>query len=125
MKLFTAIETLGDEGDFAFTVPGELVHFAPVICADRLCGCDRSMGGFVSHKATTCFVARDLDMDVATYTDLLFASLEAGGWVTDSDADDHEWVQKWAAEHIELAAQFPVEHPLRIRRDHVVLRSEP
>ncbi len=103
-------------------MPGELVHFPPLVCANPDCGCERAMGGFGSHKATTCFVARDLNMDAATYTDLLFASLQEGGWVTDSNPDDREWVKKWAAEHIELAAQFPVERPLRINRDHVVLR---
>ncbi len=122
MKLFTAIESLGVDGDFVFTVPGELVHFAPAACSDQLCGCDRAMGGFVSHRATTCFVVRDLDIDEATYTDLLFASLEAGGWVSKESADDREWVEKWAAEHVALAAQFPAERPLKIHRDHVVLR---
>lgn len=123
MKLFVATESLGEEGDFSFTVPGELVHFPPVVCDCPECGCERAMAGFTSRRATTCFVVRDLDMDEATYTGLLFDSLREGGWVKEASADDREWVADWAVEHIGLAADLPVETPLRIQRDQVTVRG--
>jgi hypothetical protein len=113
MKVFVATEALGEAGDFSYTVPGELVHFPPMFCDCPECGCDRAMAGFTSKRATTCFVVRELDLDVATYTGLLFDSLREGGWVEAASKSDREWVAQWAAEHVRMASGLPVETPLR------------
>lgn len=122
MRLFVATESPDVEGDFAFTVPGELVHFPPVICDCPGCGCEVSMAGFVSHKATTSFVSRDLDLDSGTFTELLFETLREGGWVRPESREDMAWVRDWAVEHIRAAADLPTETPLRIQDGDVVVR---
>ena len=122
MKVFVAGRPIDGDEEFSFTVPGELVHFPPVVCDCPDCGCDRSKDGFVSHKGTTSFVVRDLDLDAGTYADLLFDSLEAAGWVTGGSSTERAWVGDWARAHIELAAAFPKETPLRIDGGCVTLR---
>lgn len=122
MKLFVATESLGEEDDFSFTIPGELVHLPPVICDCPECGCERAMAGFTSRKASTCFVVRDLDIDPATYVELLFEALGEGGWVREGSADDRKWVKGWAGEHMDMAAGFPTETPLQVDRDQVTIR---
>lgn len=121
MKLFVATESLEEDGDFSFTIPGELVHLPTIICAAPDCGCDRAMSGFVSHKGTTCFVVRELHIDATSYIDLLFSSLRDSGWVDDS-SEDRDWVEDWAAEHVRIGAELPAEVPLRFDRDRVMVR---
>lgn len=123
MKVFVAVESLGGEGDFSYTIPGELVHFPPDICDCPDCGCERAMAGFVSHRATTCFAVRDLDIDETAYSELLFESLRAGGWVDEGSNEDRAWVAVWAREHIEAAADLPLETTLRISFDRVTPRG--
>lgn len=123
MKLFVATESLDGKGDFSFTVPGELVHFPPVVCDCPDCGCDMAMTGFVSHKATTCFVVRDLDIDATAYAELLFETLREGGWVAEGSAGERDRVREWAVEHIEMAADLPAETPLCLDREQVVVRG--
>lgn len=123
MKVFVASEDTTEEGDFSFTVPGELVHLPPTVCDCPDCGCDRAMAGFVSHKATTSFVVRDLDLDSDTYADLLFATLQAGGWVQERSRADASWVRAWADEHVRLAAHLPEEVPLAVDNDTVHVRA--
>jgi hypothetical protein len=122
MKVFVATEPIDEDRDFSFTIPGELVHMAPVVCDCPGCGCDRAMAGFVSHRATTSFVVRDLDLDPTTYSDLLFDTLKAGGWVSERSSDDAAWVRSWANEHQDLAAELPPEVPLQVDRDRITLR---
>jgi hypothetical protein len=123
MKVFVASEDTNKDGDFSFTVPGELVHLPPTVrdCPD--CGCDRAMAGFVSHKATTSFVVRDLDLDSNTYAELLFATLQAGGWVQEQSGADASWVRAWANEHVHLAADMPEEVPLAVDNNTVRVRA--
>jgi hypothetical protein len=123
VKLLVAIEALDDEDDFSYTVPGEMVHFPPVVCDCPECGCEKSMAGFMSHRATTCFVVRDLDVNAATYTDMLFKTLADGGWVTEGSGADRRWVAQWAVEHMEMAAELPVDTPLRFDRGRVLVRT--
>lgn len=122
MKLFVAAESSGADGDFSFTIPGELVHYPPAGCECPDCGCDAAMAGFVSHRATTSFVVRDLDIDAETYVALLFDTLCSGGWVTRGSAEDRAWVAEWAAEHAKEADGLPVETPLRFHKDRVMVR---
>jgi len=122
MKVFVAAEA-ADDGDFSFTVPGELVHLAPLVCECPDCGCNRAMAGFTSHKATTSFVVRDLDLDFTIYAELLFATLQAGGWVHERSGADASWVRAWAGDHIRLAADLPAEVPLVVENDVVTVRG--
>jgi hypothetical protein len=122
MKLFVAAESPEDDDDFSFTVPGELVHMPVAMCDCPDCGCERSMCGFASHKATSSFVVRDVAIEEATFTDLLFTSLRDAGWVTEDSAVDRTWVRDLAADHIRLASKLPVEAPLRFERDRIVVR---
>lgn len=117
MKLMVAAEAVENEEDFVWTIAGELVHFPVSVCSCPDCGCERAMAGFVSHKATTCFLVRDLDIDPSTYTDLLWDSLFEEGWVSEGSTEDREWVQEWADEHMSVAASLPVETTLRVRHD--------
>lgn len=123
LKVFVATDGSHEEDDFSFTVPGELVHLAPIVCDCPDCGCDRSMAGFTSHKATSSFVVRDLDLDAATYAELLFATLQAGGWVQERSPADVSWVREWASEHLQLAADLPEEVPLLVKDDIVRVRT--
>lgn len=122
MKVFVAAEPIDEEGEFSFTIVGELVHLPPLMCDCPDCGCDAAVAGFVSHRATTSFVVRDLPIDPSTYSQLLFDTLEAGGWVSKSSSEDAAWVRSWAREHLEMAAAFPVEVPLEIDRGQVTTR---
>ena len=123
MKVFVATEGSSQDGDFSFTVPGELVHLAPAVCDCPDCGCDRAMAGFTSRKATTSFVVRDLDLDATTYTKLLFGALEAGGWVQGRTTAGASWVHAWAADHLRLAEELPEEVPLVIENEAVRVRD--
>lgn len=122
MKVFVANEPIDKDRDFSFTIPGELVHLPPVVCDCPDCGCDRAMAGFVSHRATTSFVVRDLELDPDTYSYLLFDTLKAGGWVKEGSSGDVAWVRSWAEDHIEVAASLPPEVPLQVYRDRVTMR---
>lgn len=122
MKVFVANEPIDEDQDFSFTIPGELVHLPPLVCDCPDCGCDRAMAGFVSHRATTSFVVRDLDLDPNTYSDLLFDTLKAGGWVKEGSSADAAWVRSWAEEHLELAAGLPQDVPLQVEGDRVTIR---
>lgn len=120
MKLMVAAETPENEDDFVWTIAGELVHFPVSVCSCPDCGCERAMSGFVSHKATTCVLVRDIDIDAATYTDLLWDSLIEGGWVSEGSTDDREWAWVWAEEHMSLAASLPLETTLHVRHDQTL-----
>jgi hypothetical protein len=105
---------LGEEGDFVWAVPGELVHSPTVICDCPECGCERSMVGFVSHRATTCFRVQDLDLDRDAYLQLLWSSLLDGGWVTMGSAEDEAWVEEEADDLLGLAARLPEGKTFRV-----------
>lgn len=123
MKLFVATDKGEESDDFTFTVPGELVHLPPVTCDCRGCGCDQAMCGLASHKASTAFTVRDVDIDLAGFTDLLWESLEVGGWVDAQREGDREWVESWAKEHTLMAVALPPEAPLRVKNGRILIRG--
>lgn len=112
MRVFVAEQTAELEGDFSFTIPGELVHLPPLICDSANCGCERAVGGFVSHRATTNFVVRDLNMSPREYVDVFLETLRDGGWIRGSA--DVDWAVDFAKQHMEMAMELPTETPLRI-----------
>jgi hypothetical protein len=122
MRVLVATGAIDEKGEFSFAIPGVLVHFPPVMCDCPDCGCERSMVGFTSQKATTCFVARDLSIEPGTCTDLLYETLARSGWVSDEQASDRAWVAEWAREHQDVAAGLPVETPLRLRGGRVLIK---
>ena len=96
-----------DTDDFCWTVEGELVRFPESICGDPDCGCDRSLAGMASSRATTTakVVERD-DIDAETFRLLLHDALVREGWVREDDAADRAWVQQWANAHLAAARLF-------------------
>lgn len=58
-----------------------------------------------------------------TYTELLWDSLEAGGWLAAGSEDDRAWLDEWATEHLSAAADFQPGEPLRFRRWVISVRD--
>ncbi len=133
MKVLTATsQTQGwRDNDFCWTVEGELVFFVPFECGwgfiDDDCGCRRSMGGLVSHRATTTMkVVEREDLDPKTYFVLIADSLESQGYVTEgllANPNVNEWVHDLTNELIYLAAGCPVGTVLERRGDVVAPRT--
>lgn len=123
MKHFVAAERACDVDDFSFTVAGELVHLPIEVCDSVQCGCHRAMWGFGSHRATSCFLVRDLQIDESTFALLLLESLAGGGWIDADSKAENEWVHRLAAIHVRLARSLPVESPLRLDDDRIVARA--
>lgn len=105
MKLFVAAEP--EPGDTYATIPGELVRFPLSICESLQCDCDQTMYGLVSNQATPAVMVRNIDVDAATYTELLGDSL---------DRADHEMtaarLDEYAATHMETASFLPCDEAL-------------
>ncbi|MEZ5175517.1 MAG: hypothetical protein R2823_04855 [Acidimicrobiia bacterium] len=66
----------------------------------------------MSHKATTTFVVRDLDMSPSEYIELFLDTLTQGGWIR--GPADVDWAIDFAKQHMQMASELPVETPLRI-----------
>lgn len=71
------------DGDFCFTVEGELVMLGMAECSEPdVCGCGRSFSGVASDRGTT--TARVADLAGLTRDDVASAfadSLSRGGWL--------------------------------------------
>ncbi|MGH8911051.1 MAG: DUF7715 family protein [Acidimicrobiia bacterium] len=118
MRVFVATRAGAEDGDYSHTVDGELVRL-PVTCDTPGCDCGRAMTGMASGQSTTTFTIRDLDVSREVYHELLWSTLLRDAWVTESDPDDEEWVQKLVTLHLELAAGFEVGVPLRLNGDRL------
>lgn len=121
MRVFVATRAGGEAGDYSHTVEGELVRL-PITCDDPACGCTQSMTGMGSGLSTTTFTVRDFDIDRRTYHELLWATLLRDGWVEEGNEEDVEWVRKLLGLHLELAANFTPEVPLRLAGDRLYER---
>jgi hypothetical protein len=53
---------------------------------------------------------------------MLFKTLADAGWVSEGSGADRRWVAQWAGKHMNMAAELPVETPLRFDRDRVLVR---
>lgn len=130
MRLLTAGLVPDDDGEFAFTIPGELV--VPAVACDAQmyepqewcsCGCTTAFLGIVSMHGTTCAVVADLDM---TEQDLVDVLLDFVRPVADRDLIDDPRIRLQAREIAEVilsfAAPFPVGGSVRRTRDEVIGR---
>lgn len=81
------------EGDFDWTIEGELVWVGWVCDADRRnprrrgCGCSRSFSGLSSHRATTTARVSDLDLRRSDIIAAYAGYLESAGYGTFTDAE--------------------------------------
>lgn len=85
MKVLVATnETQGlFEGDYSWTVDGELVYIQSVSCSSPTCGCTRGFAGMSSSRATTTAMVVDRpEIGIAELTGALTDSLERDGWLT-------------------------------------------
>lgn len=94
--------------DFTWTVEGELVRLPGAVCDCPDCGCDRSMAGLASSKATTVF--RVLDHPTMTsehYRQAFCDALIREGWIREGDDVAAAEVREWADQHLTEAARWP------------------
>lgn len=86
MQVFTATKaTQGQrDNDFSWSVEGELVIRHPSECGsgsvDDGCGCRRALAGMASSRATTTFVATELDIEMTLYAIMIFDAFVREGW---------------------------------------------
>jgi hypothetical protein len=112
------------EDDFSWTVEGELVRFPGLTCDDSGCGCERSMAGLASSRATTTFrVDVRPGLNRSGYRAALHDALRREGWIEPGTADDAQWVDDWADEHLAAAALFPAGTVLELRDGRLVPRT--
>ncbi|GAA1921527.1 DUF7715 family protein [Nocardioides marmoribigeumensis] len=120
------------EGDYDWTVPGELAWITMVCDTDLRdpeggCGCGRGFGGMTSHRATTTVEFVDLPM---TWEELEVAartSLTDQGWINERQPEqlNREILDETVSNIRELADMFEVGDVLRRRLDHFVPARRP
>jgi hypothetical protein len=120
--LVATSETQGErDGDYCWTVEGEMVRLPGLTCADPGCGCNKGWAGLSSSRATTTckVVERDLDASelLATFTD----AFAREGWLV--AGEDTDWITDFAWEHRKVAEAFPVDTVLGIDNDNVINRG--
>lgn len=116
MKVLTATaDQQTREGDFCWTVEGELLRVSEPCDRDRLdpenatggCGCSRGFSGLSSMKSTTTALVRDLDITREDVLQALHGSLVAAGHLEEQLDDDEtsdlhqevDWLLELASEH--------------------------
>lgn len=107
--------------DFSWADEGEIVGMGNMECdgerVDGKCGCRRSFGGYVSHKATTTAKVVEQDVTVQQLFDVAKKSLLEGGWKS-SDEEIMDEVKEIAR----VAAAFDVNTILEKRGNEIVVR---
>jgi hypothetical protein len=107
------------DGDFAWTVPGELAYFGPV-CGrddDDECGCGRSFSGVVTGRSTTVATVTELTMTRPQLVELLAEHFVACGW-----SNPRKLAGDMAREILATAGEHPV--GTRLRRDGDLVGAE-
>ncbi len=126
------------EGDYAWTVEGELVTPVATECASgERCGCNRGFPGLASGYATTTAMVVDRPgVTEADLRDAVYDWLDRGGWIDlleqtaiDEYDDIDTMVDSVIAEHLdmihEVCSSFP-EGTVVVRRGPLVAaRSHP
>jgi hypothetical protein len=116
MKLLAAAEGTGPD-DFAWCIPGELVHTADVhedLGEHCNCGCVVAFVGMTSRRATTTAVVVDLDL-----TRVQLEAIAREHLIGPDDEDDPEWVTEFVADLLDAADPFPVGTLVRRRLDRI------
>lgn len=114
MKILVATkETQGQrKNDFCHANESEVVTFTSECDGESVdggCGCRRSMGGTVSHKATTTMKLIESNMSKEDFKAVIRKSLETAGWLgLTSKAKADAWVTKDANELLRVASYFQV-----------------
>jgi hypothetical protein len=121
MRVFVATRAGAEAGDYSHTVERELVRL-PITCDDPGCGCTTAMTGLGSGLSTTTFTVREFDIDRAMYHELLWGTLLRDGWVDEGNTEDEEWVERLVGLHLDLAAKFTPDIPLRLAGDQLYER---
>jgi hypothetical protein len=117
-------ETQGQRnGDFSWTVEGELVRLPGMHCDCPGCGCDRALAGLSSSKATTTAKVVDVDVDVGAFLAAMHDALEREAWVTPGDPEGESLVATWASEHLAAAAHFDAGTVLELRDGLLMARA--
>lgn len=125
MRILVAThETQGlKPGDFCWTKESEIVTF-PVMCDNSCtCGCNRSMAGIESHKATTTFKVVESPIRWRDYHIALLKSLVNGGWYEKMTRDAINHAREMAVELIKTAEFFPVNTVLELKGSSVRVRK--
>lgn len=101
------------DDDFFHGVEGELIRMPFDACANPRCGCDHSVAGLASSRASTTFRVVDRpELDEATYRRIFLEALEREGWIAlADDTDEFEEMIDW---HIDAANDFPETGVLRV-----------
>lgn len=112
------------EGDFSWTVEGELVRWPLMECASgAACGCERSFDGLASHRGTTTVRVADLEtLDLPALIRALADDLVASG-VPILDQETQEYVEQEAADLARVASWFSVGTVLGRGGDQVWART--
>ncbi len=134
MKLLTATHDRQGErdGDFGFTVEGELVLLGFVCASDAVdagggCGCGRAFAGMSSMRATTTAVVCDLDVspdDLRLAVEGYYTSAGMGPDVVGA-AEFAEMVSETLAELADIGLSLPSGAVVGRRLDRLYWRSEP
>ena len=112
MKVLTATsQTQGlRDSDYCYTLEGELVMFPPIECDCTGCGCRWGMAGLASHRATTTMMVADrVDLDLATYSDLVVGGIKEQGYLPEElrgDPEVQEWLRTFVDDLVNSAAGF-------------------
>ena len=106
----------GRTDDFFWGVEGELVRLPMIVCASPRCGCDRSVAGLATSRASTTFTSIERpELDPDTYRTVFLDAIEREGWLLGgTDTVDFDEVIEG---HIDLAARVPAGAVLRVRSD--------
>lgn len=129
MKVLVATkeEQGAHEGDYCWTMEGELVAVGSLACveSDR-CGCSRGFPGLASSRATT--TAKVVDRPHITVDDLRGAVrdwLERDGWfdLLDDDAEADDLIDSCLADIDRAATTFPLDTVVGRHHETVFARS--
>ncbi|MFA5311704.1 MAG: hypothetical protein WC375_00130 [Methanomassiliicoccales archaeon] len=117
MKIFVATkETQGQrESDFNFCIEGEFVHFGMECNKDHesdidgKCGCQRSVVGWNSNRATTTFKVTFVDITKSKYLKLFINSMSDERWVIENPPNrQREFGLRMVNEYLAFANKFPI-----------------
>jgi len=119
------------EGDYDWTVPGELAWVTMPCDSDLAdpegrCGCGRGFGGLMSHRATTTVEVKDLPITLEELREALRTSLTDQGWLSprQTATDQVALLQEVLADVRDIAAHFRVGDVVR-RRNYEFFAGDP